>query len=100
MKVLGALLFNQWVEVTILWKHDQVDLGVCSAGGARSPAEVEQLIFGVEVDVARCGLWRDLAAVEFAASGFERDERSFGHDLCSVLMLFRCVVSCLMKVMR
>lgn len=74
MKILSTLFLQQRVEVAVRGEHDQVEFGVGGAGGTRSPAKVHQFIFGVEVDVARCGLWGDLAAVEITATGFERDE--------------------------
>lgn len=75
VQVLSTFFLDERVEVTVGGEHDQVEVRIGGLCGTRSPAEVHQFIFGVEVDVAWSGLWFDLAAGEVAATGFECDER-------------------------
>lgn len=86
MQFFGALLFDIGVEVAIGREHDQVDFGLGGGCGAWPPAEVHQLIFAVEVDVAWAGIGGDSAVGELAKPGFECNDRRGGHGggLCCV----------------
>lgn len=75
MQLLGALLFRKRVEVAVLWEHDEIDLGLGGWRRAWPPAEVQELIFAVEVDVAFGVDGSDFAAGELAQASLERDER-------------------------
>ena len=45
-----------WSKASILRDHHQIEFGLIEGGAAGAPAEVHQIIFGVEVDVAGGGL--------------------------------------------
>lgn len=79
VEVVGALLFDQRKELAVGWKHDEIHVWLGCWCRAWAPAEVEQVVFGVEVDVAWCWVWLDFAALKIAAAGFEGDERSCRH---------------------
>jgi hypothetical protein len=64
--------------------HEEVDLGLCGRCGAWAPAEVRDVIFDVEVQVAGCCVWGDLLAAQVAFAGLECDEGIGGHCGCSV----------------
>ena len=90
--VVGAGLADQWSERCIAGDSDEVDFGARGGGGARSPAEMEEVVFRVEVEISGAGDGSDSLAKFFTAAGFEGDEGIGRHvDGLVVLLLRRSV---------
>ena len=69
--ILGAGFFDEGRESGVAGDGDEVEVGVCGRGAAGAPAEVDEVVFAVEVEVAWGRLGGDFAAGEGAAAGFE-----------------------------
>ena len=65
--------FDERCEGGIARDGDEVDFGFAGGCAARSPAEVDQVVFTVEVEVAWGVDGCDFAAGALAAAGFEGD---------------------------
>jgi hypothetical protein len=76
---------QQGLECAIAGDHEEIDLGLCGWCGSWAPAEVRDVIFDVEEQVAGCCVWGDLLAAQVALAGFECDECVGGH--CVVWMV-------------
>ena len=63
------------MEGAITGNHEQVDFRIGGWSGAWTPAEVHEVIFAVDVQVAGCLVRFDLATVDIAFAGLEGDER-------------------------
>lgn len=80
MRVCGAGRFERR-ERSIGWKHDQIKVCRIERCTARPPAEMNKIIFAVEVDVAWRGQWLDFlrVLVELTLPGLEGDYGGDGH---------------------
>lgn len=82
VEILGTFLFYEWVEVTVLGEHDEIHFWFVGCSCARTPAEVQQVILGVEIDVAWCWIRFDTATGKVATSSLEGNERCRCHVEC------------------
>ena len=82
VEFLGTLFLEQGLECTVAGNHEEIDLGLCGWCGSRSPAEVRDVVFDVEEQVAWCCVWRDLLAAQVALAGLEGDEGVGRHCVC------------------
>lgn len=74
VQVLGTLFLEQRLECAVAGNHEEIDLRLCGWCGSRAPAEVWDVVFNVEEQVAWCSVWRDLLAAQIALAGLEGDE--------------------------
>ena len=80
MRVCSARRFER-CERSIGREHDQVKICRVERCTARSPAEVNKIIFAVKVDVAWRGQWFYFlrALIELTLPGLEGDDGGDGH---------------------
>jgi hypothetical protein len=85
VEFLCTFFLEQGLECAVARNHEEVNLRLCGWCGSRAPAEVRDVIFDVEEQIAWCCVWRNLLAAQVALAGLEGDEGVGRHYGCVVV---------------